>query len=659
MTRFWTLLIGIAMVSPAFAGDAKPVLNAVDIPVSDFFKDSVFREAVLSPNGKYVLDVNYADPDHEYVTLIDLVKEQSIDLIAAADKNEYFSGLAWVSDNTAAFYDHFNSMETKLVAVRWDGYKDGKPQSQVTVWPGSYWILDRLIHEGGQVLMARDEGSGTKECICIYRVDINAGPDKVTKDEQVYSVDPKEKFLLTDKDGKLTVMETRDDKDVRHFLRYSPAGADGKHWTEFKHIDDDKIVFKPKLVAPDGHNLYVFTNIGHERIGYYEYDPDSDKIVRTIYANDQADLDGSHYDALTESLTYVLWYAGTDPHYEILDDRARSYLPALRLAFPAEQVVPWGISQGGDELLVYVYSDVNSGAYYAYNVKKREAQLLGAEQPWLDPKLMSQEMAGSIKTKDGFTVTYLITVPKHGQAPYPLVVIPHGGPIGVFNVNSFDPETQLLASRGYAVLKVNYRGSGGGSKDFENAGKHQWGRKIEDDIEEAVRTVLHTEPVDANRICIYGASYGGYSALMSIIRDPALYKCAASYAGVTDLPLLYDTTFVQYDKEVRDDMADIIGDPTTDAEQLHAVSPVYQAAKITRPVLLAQGGQDPRVDKEQAFRLKLVMDTLKKPVEFQFYPEEGHGFFKNGDKIDFYTRLLDFLDRNIGEKSSAAQTPTR
>ena len=639
--------------SKPFPPEPASVDSASKLDVSDFFRVGVLQSAVLSPSGRYVAELNITDQGNQDVSLVDLDTQTSTDIMKGDISGEKFTRIRWASDDTIIMYVNVNSGSRQLVAARWSQSKDAPPQVKVTVWPSGYWILDLLVHDGKHQLIVHNEEDGARFCTCFYVADSVEGPEGLSKDKLVYSIDTGAVGLVTDRDGHLKLKETRDNQNIRHYFRYI-ADADGKLiWREFKHIDDEKQVFDLEAMAPDGHDLYVLSNIGRSTVGYIEYDPDTDKFVRTIYSNDDADISDTHYDAWTDSLSYVTWYQGTDIHYQVLDSRAQRYIPALQEAFPGEQVVPWGIAADGHEVLVYAFSDRDPGTYYAFDSRTNKAQKLGAEQPWLDPAEMSPTSAGSIRTNDGFSLNYLLVLPKQGSKPYPLVVIPHGGPIGVFNINSFDPEAQLLASRGYAVLKVNYRGSGANGKGFEEAGKKQWGRKIEDDIEEAVHVALKSQLLDAGRVCIYGGSYGGYSALMSVIRDPALYKCAVSFAGVTDLPLLYDTTDVQFDKEIRSDMADIIGDPTTDAQQLRNVSPVYLAEKINRPVLIAQGGRDPRVDMEHAYRMKLVMDLLKKPNTAVFYPDEGHGFWWLDDEADFYTRLLGFLDKNIGSKVRA------
>lgn len=651
--RFSLLLLFALIPFVPVRAETPAVADAGALAVGDFFKSPSLRDATLSPDGKYVAEVNRTDPQHEYISIVDLTQETSTDVVASADDQEYFSQLHWVSGSCFTYYDHIGPNQDRVVGAKLSLMQAGLPQVKLTLWPNQFWMVTTQIEGAGNgtddvILGSRDNGVTS-----LYRVDVNSDPDKLGNKQEIDEITKSYTSLVTSK-GRLALFTTQDEDGTRHFFRrLSTPSGDG--WGEYKKITDRKVVFYPKLVAPNGHDIYVLSNQGRDTIAYLEYDMDTDKFVRTIYANDTQDVAGYKFDPGTESMLFLRWFEGTDPHYEVLDQRVKGYDAALHDAFPGEQVVPWDISADGKHVLVYVYSDIDAGTYYAFDVDKRRAELLGAQYPWLDPSLMAPVKPGSLKTKDGFTVNYLLSVPKTGHGPYPLVVVPHGGPIGIFNVNSFDSETQLIVSRGYAVLSMNYRGSGGNGKEFQEAGKHQWGRKIEDDIEEVVHAVIHSAPIDADRICIYGASYGGYSALMSVIRDPALYKCAASYAGVTDLPLLYDTTDVQFDKQVKQDMADIIGDPTTDAVQLRAVSPVYLADKIHRPVFLAQGGKDTRVDVEQAYRMKLVMETLKKPVEFRLYPNEIHGFNSLEDEADFYLRLLDFLGRNIASNRPVAQ----
>jgi dipeptidyl aminopeptidase/acylaminoacyl peptidase len=304
-----------------------------------------------------------------------------------------------------------------------------------------------------------------------------------------------------------------------------------------------------------------------------------------------------------------------------------------------------------DSSIAYVTSADNPGDFYVYKAKTRKLIDVGYAMPWMPTGTFVKVQSNNVLSSDGLNIVYLVALPSNTKGPYPVVVMPHGGPMGIEDTLNFDPEVQFLANRGYAVVQVNYRGSAGEGEKFYNAGKKQWGKKIEDDIVTAVHAALNKYPLDANRICIYGTSYGGYSAVMSVIRYPSLYKCAASYAGVMDVPLLYETSDWADIPYLRQLMTDIVGNPDTHYDQLFDISPVYNASKLNRPVLIAQGAQDERVDQEQAYRMKATLERLGKPYEFYIYQDEGHSLGYLINDVDFHDKLINFLDKNLkGQK---------
>lgn len=640
-------LPALLAVGAVLAVQPLPASAEVQMPVSNYFRQYAFSDARLNPSGTLVAALTRKDQDHQYVTIIDLQSQTSADVIVTGGRVEYFTGLQWISDNTVIFTDHVGEYDSRLIAVQWNGLKGVKSPAHVSIWKQGTIFVDPLSMNTNQVVVAHYGYGDSGEGYYLYKADINNSSNKLSEENQLsaFSVPhiAMSKYLMN-KNGNVLIEGGEDSGGQWHYYK---VGKDGKPWTQFKLVKQDQ-VFNPVAMNSGGSNLFVFSNIGRNTIGYFEYNLVTGSFSKTLYARDDADITDYIYDWITRKVAVIEWNVGGAPHYEVIDPHLRTYMPELQAAFPQDSVTPIDISRDDHELLVFVSTDTNPGSYYAVNLKTGQAELLGKLTPWFSPGQMAHIQSSSIRTPDGFSVTYLLALPNQAVKPYPLVVIPHGGPIGIFDTTGFDSETQLLVSRGYAVLKVNYRGSGGSGKYFENAGKKQWGRKIEDDIERAVQAVLKSSPIDANRVCIFGESYGGYSAIMSVIRYPNLYKCAASYAGVTDLPLLYDSSGVQSNKIIREDMADIIGNPTTDINHLESFSPVYLADKITRPIFIAQGMKDTRVDPEQAFRLKLVLDALHKPYVFHVYEDEGHGFYKVDDEVDFYTRLLKFLKRNIG-----------
>lgn len=243
----------------------------------------------------------------------------------------------------------------------------------------------------------------------------------------------------------------------------------------------------------------------------------------------------------------------------------------------------------------------------------------------------------------------LLTLPPGSDGKnLPLVVMPHGGPYDVNDTWGFDPEPQILAQHGYAVLQVNFRGSGGYGRAFSDGGVRQWGRAMQDDVSDATRWAIAQGIADGKRICIYGASYGGYAALMGPIREPGLYQCAVGLSGVFDLAKMYKWGSIRRSDYGQQYLKRVLGE---DAAELAANSPANLADRIGVPVLLAHGVLDARVDIKHAQLMRRELGKRKQPVEYVEYSSTGHAIRLERHELDFYARLLEFLGRYIGPTS--------
>ena len=226
-----------------------------------------------------------------------------------------------------------------------------------------------------------------------------------------------------------------------------------------------------------------------------------------------------------------------------------------------------------------------------------------------------------------------------------MVVLPHGGPHGIYDNWGYDSDAQFLASRGYGVLQVNYRGSGGRGRDFIESGYEEWGGKMQDDVADGVKWAIDSKLADANRICTYGASYGGYAALMQPIRYPGMYKCAIGYVGVYDLEVMKTEGDIKDRASGRRYLDRVLG---TDEAKLKAWSPAQNVDKIKVPVFLVQGSVDKRVPMEQFNALKDAFKTAGTPIETMVVQGEGHGFYKPENRAELYRRMEAFLSKYIG-----------
>jgi dipeptidyl aminopeptidase/acylaminoacyl peptidase len=317
---------------------------------------------------------------------------------------------------------------------------------------------------------------------------------------------------------------------------------------------------------------------------------------------------------------------------------------ALAADFPGQLAYFSSFTRDGKQAVLTVMSDRNPGDYYLFDLATHNARRVFSAMPWIDPKQMQPMQPIVLTTRDDLLLHGFLTLPA-GHPPFPLIVLPHGGPHGIADQWYFDPETQLFASRGYAVLQINYRGSGGYGSNFISRGFRQWGLSMQDDLTDATQWAIRQGYADAKRVCIYGASYGGYAALEGAVREPDLYQCAIGYDGVYDLRVQLSLS----DTELTDR-----GDAYLklalgyDPDDLLRRSPLSGVARIKANILLIHGGEDPRAPFKNFQELVKALQQNGKHYETLVEPDEGHGFFLPQHRLEAYEKMLEFLGRNIG-----------
>jgi dipeptidyl aminopeptidase/acylaminoacyl peptidase len=407
----------------------------------------------------------------------------------------------------------------------------------------------------------------------------------------------------------------------------------------------------PQRFTPDNRSV-LFTAVpeGERYAALFQLELAERAVKKLIDAPDADVLDLVN-DFQSNETIGVLSYTDKLVYRWLLPDHpAARTQQAVQRAFEGNEVSFISHSADGRRAIVFVQSDVAPGEYFLFDTQTKKADMIMAARQWIDLKKMRPKEPVSIKARDGLPLHGYLTRPA-GNSPSPLVVLPHGGPHGIRDEWGFDTEVQLLASRGYAVLQVNFRGSGGYGTDFEVAGYRQWGAKMQDDLTDATRWAIEQKIAPPERICIYGASYGGYAALMGIAREPNLYRCAIGFAGVYDLELMLHSGDIPRSKLGLDYLDLALG---SDLADLRARSPVNSAASITAPVLLIHGKEDWRADYRQAIRMKTALEKAGKPVEWVSLSGEGHGVYDDRTRLEVYETILKFLDTHLMTPSSAA-----
>ncbi|GGX11293.1 alpha/beta hydrolase family protein [Undibacterium macrobrachii] len=320
---------------------------------------------------------------------------------------------------------------------------------------------------------------------------------------------------------------------------------------------------------------------------------------------------------------------------------------SLSASFPDAYVHFINFTMDGQKLLFSVSSDRDPGSYYIFDRKTGKADLLLTNMPGINAEQMAERRAIKFKARDGLEITGYLTMPNNPDGnKLPMVLLPHGGPFGVSDTWYFDDEAQFLASRGYAVLQVNFRGSGGRGPKFRRAGYREYGGKMMDDLIDGVKWANNHPEIDKDRVCVFGISFGGYAALMAPIRAPGMFKCAVGYSGRYDLASRLKREDISSDKQATNFVVESMGnDPLVLAQQ----SPTSQAEKIKIPVFLAHGTKDETTQLDQAEKMRDALIKVGNSPEWMLAKNEGHGFYDSEHRRDFYTRLETFLKKHLSK----------
>ena len=403
-----------------------------------------------------------------------------------------------------------------------------------------------------------------------------------------------------------------------------------------------------------GEHIHVLGFSGDNRTAYFGVEqgngPDglqafdlATRERRPLARHERVDVGRVLRSPLDDGVIAVEYWDGP-PSLQVIeaDDPFVRELEKIRRAFPGSYVTPTSYTRDGKTGVYRVSSDVNSGEFYRVDHASGEAVFLTARNDQHDPAAMAPMRTFRFKARDGLELQGFLTVPPGSDGKsVPLVLIPHGGPKGIFDTWGFDAETQMLASRGYAVMQVNFRGSGNQGRAFRESANGEWGARMQDDLTDATRWALAEGIAAPGRICIYGASYGGYAAMMGLVREPGLYACGIGSVGVYDL--------VQLQKEERDNFRSREYFATALGKvDLAAVSPARRAAEIRVPVLLGAGGRDRIAPPSHTQRMAEALEAAGVPVDHVVYEAEGHGYYKAANRLDWARRVLDLLDRTIG-----------
>ncbi len=401
----------------------------------------------------------------------------------------------------------------------------------------------------------------------------------------------------------------------------------------------------PQFYTFDNKELYVTSNIGRDKQAVVKIDPATAKETGMICENPEVDVDTLSFSKKRKVLTYAT-YITSKQERKYFDPETEKMFTTIEQQLPGYLIFGVGNDHDENQFIISSMSDRTPGFRYLYKVKTGELTQLAEVAPWLKADQLAPMKPIEYTSRDGLTIHGYLTLPL-GRDPknLPVVINPHGGP-WARDEWSYNPEVQFLANRGYAVLQMNFRGSTGYGRKFWEASFKEWGKTMQDDITDGVQWLIKEGIADPKRVAIYGGSYGGYATLAGVTFTPDLYAAAVDYVGVANL-FTFMKTIPPYWKPFLDMFHEMVGDPEKDKELLAAESPVMHVDKIKTPLFVAQGAQDPRVNKNESDQM---VDALRKrgvDVEYMVKDNEGHGFHNEENKVAFYEAMEKFLDQHL------------
>jgi len=634
------------------------------VPVADFFRTPLLARPGLSPNGRYLAGAVAADGGRVQLAVLDLENLGSSKVVAGFGDGD-INNLWWVNDERIVFdaIDRESGTSRPLAPGLWGVNRDGSEFRQLInasprlasgrashvvdrrlPWE---WHLHSVLADGSMDVLVQGltfnnawEVVDTK----LARLDTMTG---VTRNLSEGAPDHVTRWVVDRRSRPVAVTTWHEGR----FRAYVRSAAD-TGWEKWQDADGFRGNFwAPYWIRFDG-QLLGLARRGGDTSALYAIDakthePEAEPMIRLegydfrgamVYDTQAQRLLGVHYE--TDAVGTV-WL---DPVMQATQAAVDALLPATVNRIDCQRCasVP--------TVLVTAASDRQPPSFHVYNRDTKALTLIAASRPWIKAQAMGVRDVHRFAARDGLSIPVLVTHPPgKASGARPALVLVHGGPWVRGAHWSWEPQAQFLASRGYVVIEPEFRGSEGYGFKHYRAGWKQWGMAMQDDVADAVQWAVKQGWVDPKRVCIAGASYGGYATLMGLVRHHELYQCGVNWVGVSDINLMYSINWSDTSEEAKGySMPVLIGDRVADAQQLKDTSPVEQAAKVRRPLLMAYGADDRRVPIAHGKEFRDAVSRTNSDVEWVVYNNEGHGWRMLETNVDFWTRVEKFLDRNIG-----------
>jgi dipeptidyl aminopeptidase/acylaminoacyl peptidase len=608
--------------------------QADTIPLRDFFKNPEQGHFSISPDGKHLSMMKPWKSRMNVFTQeissdrLPIGNQKQVTFVSDRDITEY----DWKGNKTILYSRDFNGDENyHIFAVHIDSGK----AIDLTPFPGVRADIVDDLKEVSETDILVQTNKRNPEIFDVYRLNTQTGELTLVAENPGKVTD-----WGTDHEGKVRISMEIEGLKTKISTRKSEAEP-------FKQIlsFDLKSHFDPLFFSFDNQSLYGASDLNRDKSAIVKIDPNTGKELEIIYQRNDVDVKNLDYSRKRKVITAAS-YVTSRLERHFFDSMSEKRFNKIQQKLPDHEIGYAAYNKAEDLFVVIATNDKTRGRYYLYDDLNGRLTFLADLSPWLDPNKLASMKPIEYKSRDGLTIHGYLTLPK-GKDPkgLPIVVNPHGGP-WARDVWGYNSEVQFLANQGYAVFQMNFRGSTGYGKKFYVSSFRQWGRKMQDDITDGVEWLIAQGIADPKRVCIYGASYGGYAALAGIAFTPDLYACAVDYVGISNL-LTFMNNIPPYWKVGLIQLKAMLGDPDKDQAMLRAASPVYYADQIKTPLFVAQGAKDPRVNIDESNQIVESLEKRGVKVEYMVKEDEGHGFHNEENRFDFYEAMERFLKKYL------------
>jgi len=609
--------------------------------VEDYFKKPEQSSFQFSPDGNY-FSFRQRDENgksHVYVKNTDTDKIN----LAVEEGEDLIRGYGWANNSRLIYLKDKGGDENYHIYA---ADIDGKNSMDLTPFDGVKANFSNSLKDQKDFVIV-DLNKNNPEIFEPYKLNIVTGElTQLYKNEDASN--PISGYTF-DKDGNLKGY-TQQEGATNYSLYYRLGEKEPFKKMLTTTWQDNFYIAGFDYASGNPHQAYVISNLESNTDELILYDFETNKEIKKVFSNPTFDVGGMSRSKLRNYEIDYYYFNGEKSTTIPVSDAYKKMHEKFQNQFGDKEFNISSVTDKEDKYLIYVTSDKLYGKYFTYDVNEDAFKEIMDLMPQLEEDNMAEMRSLKFKTRDGLTIYAYLTLPNITLtgAKVPLIVNPHGGPYGPRDSWGFNPESQLFASRGYATLQINYRGSGGYGKEFYLAGNKQIGRKMLNDLEDGVAYVKTLGLIDDSKIAIYGASYGGLATLGSLVKTPDLYTCGVDYVGVSNL-FTFFKSFPPYWKPYLGQVYEQWYDENSkeDQEIMKKVSPALNVDKMKKPLFVIQGANDPRVNIDESDQVVLNLRKRGFDVPYMVKYDEGHGFGKEHNRIELYKSMMGFFAKHL------------